>query len=307
VITAASVAGYLGWMAVTYGPLERLAPARPQRVLREGLATDLVFFLAQVLLWLPVLTAVLDALDGTIASVGALRPLRSAFAGMPGLVQLVVVVVLGDLLTYAGHRAQHAWEPLWRFHAVHHTPRELDWLSAWREHPLDGLQTQVLVNVPAIVLGVDVGAWTGFLVVRGAWAVLVHANVRLPLGPLKWVLGAPELHRAHHAALRDPGHYANLAPWIDVVFGTHGPTEEPERMGVGEPHPTHWPGLLLWPFRVPALRVCAVQGRLRPATARPRKPRPRRTGPASWRRPGRSPGTAAPSRLRGPRRGALAR
>lgn len=103
-------------------------------LMRPRWRTDLAFYLEQVLLFVPVATA-----------------------------QLVIVVVLGDLLARWGHRAQHAWGPLWRFHAVHHTARHVDWLAAFREHPLDGLYTRALVNLPAIALGLDLHPWPGLV------------------------------------------------------------------------------------------------------------------------------------------------
>jgi sterol desaturase/sphingolipid hydroxylase (fatty acid hydroxylase superfamily) len=63
------------------------------------------------------------------------------------------------------------------------------------------------------------------------------------------VFGAPEFHRAHHACDRHVGHYANLAPWIDVLFGTHGPEGEPPRFGLDEETPEGWIRLLGWSFR----------------------------------------------------------
>ncbi len=165
------------------------------------------------------------------------------FHALPALVQIAIAVILADFCAYWGHRAQHRIPLLWRFHAVHHTSTEVNWLAAYREHPLDGLYTQALVNLPAILLGVDFGAWLGVVVFRGAWAIFVHSNVHVPLGPLKWLFGAPEFHRAHHA-VDARGHYANLAPWLDVLFGTHGPAGEPTRFGVEGVPPRTWWGLV---------------------------------------------------------------
>ena len=234
-------------MAAVYAPLEVLRPARPRRQgdrwLRPAWLTDVAFYLGQALVLLPLFTWLLHAVTAPLRESAALVPLQAAFGQLPAGLQVVAGVVLADLLMYWGHRAQHTWGPLWRFHAVHHTSRDVDWLAAYREHPLDGLYTQLWANLPAMVLGLDLRLWLGVVVFRGMWAILVHTNVRLPLGPLKWVLGAPEFHRAHHAAARDVGHYANLAPWLDVLFGTHGGHEEPAVLGVAEPHPESWAGL----------------------------------------------------------------
>ncbi len=46
----------------------------------------------------------------------------------------VVIVMLGS---YWGHRLSHTVPFLWRFHAVHHSIEEMDWLASGRLHPLD--------------------------------------------------------------------------------------------------------------------------------------------------------------------------
>lgn len=238
----------LGWVAAAFVPLERARPARDQPLLREGILTDMAFYGGQVFVFLPAFTWLLHTTLSPLAGLSVLAPLQQAFAGLHAAPQLLIAVMLADLFAYWGHRAQHRYSLLWRFHAVHHSGRTVDWLAAYREHPLDGLYTQALVNLPALALGIDLRAWLGLVVFRGGWAILVHSNTRLPLGPLKWLLGAPELHRAHHATERDPGHYANLAPWLDCLFGTHGPVGEPAAMGLSEEHPRGWLRLLLWPL-----------------------------------------------------------
>ncbi|EPX58479.1 hypothetical protein D187_003951 [Cystobacter fuscus DSM 2262] len=88
---------------------------------------------------------------------------------------------------------------VWRFHAVHHSVEHLDWVAAHREHPLDGLTTQWVCNLPAFVLGIPLGPLTMVAAFRGMWAIFIHSNVRLPLGLLGLLFGAPELHHWHHA------------------------------------------------------------------------------------------------------------
>jgi sterol desaturase/sphingolipid hydroxylase (fatty acid hydroxylase superfamily) len=160
-------------------------------------------------------------------------------AGSPLWLQGLLAWVLGDLCMYWGHRAFHAVGFFWRFHAVHHSAEHLDWLAAHREHPLDGALTQLLMNLPALLLGVSLWALGPLVVFRGLWAVLIHSNTRLPLGPLGFLLGDPALHHWHHARVPVTRHnFANLAPWLDWLFGTYHRPEGPERypLGLLQPH-----------------------------------------------------------------------
>ncbi len=77
-----------------------------------------------------------------------------------------------------------------------------------------------------------------------------HSNVRLPIGPLRALIGAPELHHWHHSREREAGNYANISPLMDILFGTYRcPAHEPEAFGVSEEMPKTYFGQLLHPFR----------------------------------------------------------
>ena len=240
----------LAWLTAIFVPLEWARPAWPGQPRRRiGLLADFGFFLGQYLLFGAAVVWVLGQLAPHVAALPQLADAQASVAALPIAVQLVLALVLGDLVAYWGHRAQHRFEFLWRFHAVHHTAERLDFLAAHREHPLDGLYTQALVNLPAIALGLSLEHAFGLVAFRSLWAILIHANVRLPFGPLRMLVGAPELHHWHHARDRDVGNYANLAPWIDWLFGTYRRfPEEPTDLGIEEPHPRGYFALLLWPF-----------------------------------------------------------
>lgn len=198
-------------------PLERLFPARNQPVFRPRWQLDAAFFLGQYLLWNLLSIQILLTVQGALSGVVFSDP-GSAFLSA---LRLVCAVLLGDVLVYFFHRLCHASSFLFRFHGVHHSSEHLDFLAAHREHPVDGILTQLCQNLPAMLIGVSPQALAAVSVFRGLWAIFIHSNVRLPLGPLKWILGAPELHHWHHALGHGRTNFGNLAPWLDVVFGTH--------------------------------------------------------------------------------------
>jgi len=175
---------------------------------------------------------------------------RAAISSQPWRLQAIEVVFLSDLFIYWGHRLQHRVGFLWRFHSVHHSAEHLDWLSAHREHPLDTIYTMGLINLPAFIIGFRLETIAGMLAFRGLWAIYIHSNVRLPIGPLRALIGAPELHHWHHSREREAGNYANISPLMDILFGTYRcPAHEPEAFGVSEEMPKTYFGQLLHPFR----------------------------------------------------------
>jgi sterol desaturase/sphingolipid hydroxylase (fatty acid hydroxylase superfamily) len=249
VLSGAAVAFAL--LAAVFWPLERLFSARAgQPWIRPAWWTDVLFFFGQYLVWSGVALFVLGRVRFATELVMP-GVVRAVFAAQPMWLQALEVVALGDLAVYGFHRASHAVPGLWRFHAVHHSAEHLDWLAAHREHPVDGILTQLSVNLPAILLGFSLAQVAWLIALRGMWAIFIHSNVRLPLGPLRVLLGAPELHHWHHLATERARNFANLAPWTDLLFGTyHLPTgTEDWPLGLTQPFPRSYLGMLLAPFR----------------------------------------------------------
>ena len=238
------------FLVLIFRPLEWAFPARKdQKFFRPDWWTDLCFFLGQYLFWGGLMIAVLTHLS---SSVSGLVPadFREAVAAQPWWLQAVEVIFLSDFMVYWGHRLQHRVGFLWKFHSIHHSAEHLDWLAAHREHPIDTVYTMTLINLPAFLLGFPLETLTGLIAFRGIWAIYIHPNVRLPIGPLRMLIGAPELHHWHHDKDRDAGNYANVSPLMDLLFGTYYcPDHEPAEFGLKNPIPKSYLGQMLHPFR----------------------------------------------------------
>jgi sterol desaturase/sphingolipid hydroxylase (fatty acid hydroxylase superfamily) len=237
------------FLTLAFRPLEVAFPAKAgQRFFRPAWWTDLCFFLGQYLLWGGLVLWTLLHFGHWLTGIVP-ADFRSAVASQPWWLQAVEVVLLSDFFIYWGHRLQHRVGFLWRFHAVHHSAEHLDWLAAHREHPLDSIYTVGLINLPAFLLGFPLETIAGFIAFRGIWAIYIHSNVRLPIGPFRVLIGAPELHHWHHDRDRDAGNYANISPLMDLLFGTYRcPDREPERFGLREESPRTYLGHLVRPF-----------------------------------------------------------
>src|SRR5438132_1620382 len=174
---------------------------------------------------------------------------RRSVATQPWWAQAIEIILLSDFFIYWGHRLQHRVPFLWRFHCIHHSAEHLDWLAAHREHPVDTVYTMGLINLPAFILGFPLETLAGLIAFRGIWAIYIHSNVRLPIGPLRMLVGAPELHHWHHDRDRDAGNYANISPLMDILFGTYRcPNHEPEHLGLNEPTPRTYLGHMFRPL-----------------------------------------------------------
>ena len=248
--------------AAVFIPFERLASLYPlQRAFRRGWAIDLLTGLINGLLLYSALLATLGGIDAVAAM--ALPQLRHWIEARSLLAQGVVALVVGDLGVYSIHRLQHTTAWLWRFHAVHHSAEEMDWLVGFRFHPVDLFLLRVASLGPLVALDVTPAAIALFIAVSGWQGWLVHANVRMPYGPLRWLLVSPEFHHWHHSAERDAHdrNYASLVASWDVLFGTvYLPRgRRPLSYGIDERVPAGWIGRFVFPFRRSSPRASAPQ------------------------------------------------
>ncbi|MBL4752899.1 MAG: sterol desaturase family protein [Flavobacteriales bacterium] len=186
------------FLILVFLPMEKVFPAKAkQRFFRPSWILDMCFLLGQYILWAGLVLWALNHFDYWLFTVIP-QNFRDAVATQWWWIQAIEVVVLSDFLIYWGHRLQHNVPFLWRFHKVHHSAEHLDWLAAHREHPLDSIYTIGIINLPAFVLGFPLETIAGLIAFRGIWAIYIHSNVRLPLGPLRMLIGSPELHHWHH-------------------------------------------------------------------------------------------------------------
>jgi sterol desaturase/sphingolipid hydroxylase (fatty acid hydroxylase superfamily) len=172
---------------------------------------------------------------------------------LPLWVQALLFLVASDFMLYWLHRMFHGGE-FWKYHAVHHSSEELDWISAARFHPINLIIGTISVDVVLLMAGIspNIMLWVGpFTTFHSAF---VHANLNWTLGPFKYVLATPVFHRWHHTPLEEGGNtnFAGTFPLWDLLFGTFRmPAGRlPENYGRDETGmPTEIVGQLVFPFR----------------------------------------------------------
>jgi len=236
---------------LVFVPLERLFALHPQKVFRRGWANDLIFLFLNGLLIKLGLLAVIGA---SIFAAAQILPasFQAAIGGLPYWVQIPAVIVLSDLGFYWTHRMFHAVPWLWRFHAIHHSIEELDWLAAARVHPVDQILTKGVSLVPVVALGFSEWAIGVYALLYQWQSVLIHANVRIRFGPLRLLFASPEFHHWHHSSqleARDRN-FAGQLSFLDALFGTlHMPRgQAPTTYGLDRPMPQRYVPQLLYPF-----------------------------------------------------------
>src|SRR5262249_31517411 len=142
----------------------------------------------------------------------------------PFLLQVVTVMLVGDLLEYWYHRLVHTLPWLWPLHAVHHTPTRLNVLKGPRHHVAYFLGRGVLVWTPLMVIGVPprLVVWQfAAEVLVGTWA---HANLAFQIPAfVHRILVTPAFHPIPPSIDADQGtsNYSTVFAIWDLIFGSY--------------------------------------------------------------------------------------
>ena len=258
-VDLARLLAWAAWLLLVLGPLERLFGLRRVAWRRAGRVTDLCwyFFNGLLLKWLLLVPAMALAV---LAHAAVPSALHAWVASWPLGLRLAAVVVLGDMAAYWGHRWAHAVPALWRFHALHHSAEQMDWLVNTRAHPVDLVFVRLCGLVPLYALGLVQAhghaldpVTAAYMVLGTALGFFVHANLRWRFGWLEQWVATPAFHHWHHTnddpAVQDKN-FAAIFPWIDRLFGTlHLPATWPQRYGTATPAGDTWAAQMMQPLR----------------------------------------------------------
>jgi sterol desaturase/sphingolipid hydroxylase (fatty acid hydroxylase superfamily) len=173
-------------------------------------------------------------------------------AALPLGVQMVLFLVGEDIILYWTHRYFHGAR-MWKYHAVHHSSEELEWISAARFHPVNLFLGAVMADVALLVAGISPNVLVLLGPLTTAHSAFVHANLDWKLGPFKYIIAGPVFHRWHHTAAERGGerNFASTFPVLDLMFGTfYMPAGElPDHYGIAEREfPESFPAQLAHPF-----------------------------------------------------------
>lgn len=252
---------WLAALAVVFIPLERLFALHPQKIFRKGIVTDVGYYFLNSLV-----PGFLLSFPLAVLAWGVHRVLPAAFLAMvtrmPVWARLSEAMVVGEIGFYWGHRWSHEIPLLWRFHAVHHSAEDVDFLVSSRGHPVDLVFSRLCEMTPMYALGLASpmslkGSVIPIVVmlIGTVWGFFIHANVTWRFGPLEWLVSTPAFHHWHHT---NDGpevinkNYAPMLPWVDWMFGSlYLPKDkQPTRYGIDQPISPILFGQLVDPFLI---------------------------------------------------------
>jgi sterol desaturase/sphingolipid hydroxylase (fatty acid hydroxylase superfamily) len=135
---------------------------------------------------------------------------------------------------------------------VHHSIEKMDWLAGYRVHPIDQILTKGASLLPCFALGFSTWAIGASFVLYHWHSLLLHSNVRINFGPIRWLIASPNFHHWHHSKETEAQNknFAGQLAILDILFRTaHMPAGRwTPSYGVSEPVPRTYVNQILYPF-----------------------------------------------------------
>lgn len=151
--------------------------------------------------------------------------IQNRVGDLPIWLQILLLFLVRDFTHWNVHRLLHRVPFLWNFHKVHHSVKQMGYAAHLRFHWMESVVYNIIQFIPLALLGFTLEQYIGVYIFTILIGHLNHANIKLPLGPLKYIFNNPQMHIWHHAKKLPEGvkygcnYGLSLSIW-DYLFGT---------------------------------------------------------------------------------------
>ncbi len=215
------------------------------------------FFLFSLIVYNALSNVFVTLFNNGLGSIGITNLVAINVKLLPDWLQLIILFVVMDFIQWCVHILLHRVPFLWEFHKVHHSVEEMGFAAHLRYHWMETIIYKSILYIPVAMIGFGLDDY--FIVHATAIAIghLNHANLYLPLGPLKYIFNNPQMHIWHHAYEIPQGKYGinygiSLSIW-DYLFKTNHLPHDGKNIKLGfkevENYPGGFFGQMLAPFK----------------------------------------------------------
>jgi sterol desaturase/sphingolipid hydroxylase (fatty acid hydroxylase superfamily) len=157
------------------------------------------FFLFSLVAYNAISNVAVQAFTDFLALFGVKNLVAINVANLPGWVQLLTLFLVRDFIQWNIHRLLHKVPWMWEVHKVHHSIEEMGFAGHLRYHWMENVIYRTLEYIPLAMIGFGIQDFFIVHIFTLAIGHLNHANIYLPLGPLKYIFNSPQMHLWHHA------------------------------------------------------------------------------------------------------------
>lgn len=234
-------ASFVIWLAEVFFPWRKNQPKIRTEFWLDLFYTFWNYFLFSLVIY-AALSDVFVALFKDFLSLFGIKNLVALhFEDYPAWAKILIVFVVRDFMQYSIHRMYHHVDWMWRFHKVHHSTEEMGFGALMRFHFMENILYRSLEYLPLAMMGFGLQSFFIVHIFTFVTGQLGHANLNLPLGPLRYLLNGPQMHLWHHARNLPDTHpngfnYGiTLSIW-DFIFKTNYWPYDDAELPVGLPN-----------------------------------------------------------------------
>jgi sterol desaturase/sphingolipid hydroxylase (fatty acid hydroxylase superfamily) len=181
----------------------------------------------------------LSVVTGSVANFANSMRLGLFFLfSLPSWLTTLFGIMALDLFTYFAHVLMHKTSLGWRFHRVHHSDKEVNVTTAFRQHPGETIWRILWYVLAIATFGIPPWVVVVYLVVSTLNAQLEHTDTRLFAlldRVLRLPLVTPNMHKVHHSReqIETDSNYSNIFSIWDRIFRTYTATVDFKRLRYG--------------------------------------------------------------------------
>lgn len=166
------------------------------------------FFLFGLVGYAAVSDVFVNAFNDLLANGFGIRNLVALnVARLPYGLQLLILFVVRDLVHWNVHRLLHRTPWLWEFHKLHHSVQQMGFSAHLRYHFMETITYRTIEYLPLAMIGFGIQDFILVHLFTLTIGHLNHANLYLPLGPLRYLFNSPQMHIWHHSRELPPNAY----------------------------------------------------------------------------------------------------
>lgn len=207
-ITNPSWHNYLYWLigiSLVFFVLEAFFPwHKKHKAFRKDFWLDVFymffnFFLFSLIIYNASSDVVVNLFNDALDSIGITNVVAFNVMEWPLWSHLLIGFVVRDFIQWWVHRLLHASPTLWEFHKVHHSVEQMGFAAHLRYHWMETVVYRTIEYIPLALIGIGLRDFFIIHIISLAIGHFNHSNLRLNLGPLRYIFNNPQMHIWHHA------------------------------------------------------------------------------------------------------------
>lgn len=157
------------------------------------------FFLFSLIIYNAASDVVVNLFNDAFAAIGIKNPVAFKVMLWPAWTHLLIGFVVRDFVQWWVHRLLHRVPWLWEFHKVHHSVEQMGFAAHLRYHWMENVVYRSIEYLPLALIGIGLRDFFIIHIFTLAVGHFNHSNIKVNLGPLKYIFNNPQMHIWHHA------------------------------------------------------------------------------------------------------------